>query len=303
MDYNMVDVKYQVKKIAEMIGKKKYTALYGVPKNGLIVAALLSKETGIPLTGSIAHLGNRKNVLIVDDIIDSGKTIRNFSSYDCCALVSKISKNKLPKNIKYVCVYVKPTEWINWFWEDETKDKEDTVIRSLEQIGEDPKREGLLGTPGRVVRSYEKIYGGYKQKPEDILKTSFSSYYDEIILLKNIPLASTCEHHMLPFIGTCHIAYIPGKSGKVIGISKLARLMEIYARRLQIQEQLTLQIGEQLVKHLKPRAAAVIIQASHLCMGIRGVEKPGSSLVTSYMYGFFKTETAARAELFSLIKL
>lgn len=182
--------------------------------------------------------------------------------------------------------------------------KEDTIRCMLEDMGENPDREGLKDTPKRVVKSWDKLYSGYKQNPEDILKAKFScAYYDEMILLRNIPIFSTCEHHLLPFTGKCHIGYIPGKCGKVVGISKLARLMEMYARRAQIQEQLTMQIGEALVKYLKPKGVAVIIEASHMCMVARGVEKPGSSMVTSYMAGVFKNKPATRAELLSLIKL
>lgn len=183
--------------------------------------------------------------------------------------------------------------------------KEEEAVRAmLASIGEDPDREGLLDTPKRVIKSWDKLYGGYKQRPEDILKTKFScEYYDEMILLRNIPLYSMCEHHILPFTGKCHIGYIPGKCGKVVGISKLARLMEMYARRAQIQEKLTMQIGESLVKYIQPKGVAVIIEATHMCMTSRGVEKAGSSMVTSYMSGVFKTKQATRSELLSLIKL
>jgi len=304
MDYNIVEFEYQIKKLAKMVGKKKYSALYGIPKNGVIVASFLSKELGIPLLGSIQKLHKLKDILVVDDIVDSGKTITKFSNYDCLTVISKVKKSQLPKNVKYVAVYAEPTDWINWFWENETVDKEDTVARCLEQIGENSRREGLLDTPRRVVKSWDKLYGGYKQNPEDILKTNFScEYYDEVILLRNIPLYSMCEHHLLPFTGKCHIGYIPGKCGKVVGISKLARLMEIYARRAQIQEQLTMQIGQSLVKHLKPRGVVVIIEATHMCMTARGVEKAGSSMVTSYMHGCFKDEPSARQEVLNLIKL
>jgi GTP cyclohydrolase I len=183
--------------------------------------------------------------------------------------------------------------------------KEEEAVRAmLASIGEDPDREGLLDTPKRVIKSWDKLYGGYKQRPEDILKTKFScEYYDEMILLRNIPLYSMCEHHILPFTGKCHIGYIPGKCGKVVGISKLARLMEMYARRAQIQEKLTMQIGESLVKYIQPKGVAVIIEATHMCMTARGVEKAGSSMVTSFMSGVFKTKQATRSELLSLIKL
>ena len=301
MEYSLDVVQKQIKRLAKKLLALKYDCLYGIPKNGVIVATMLSKELRIPLTDKLSM--NRKT-LIVDDVIDTGKTIEKYSKlYDCCALISKKPKSRLSKRIKYVQAYCKATEWIKWFWEDEQKDKEDTILRQIEQIGEDASREGLKETPSRVVRSFEKLYGGYKQSPKDVLKTTFSSRYDEIVLLRDIPLFSTCEHHLLPFTGICHIAYIPGKSGRVVGISKMARLMEVFARRMQIQEQLTVQIGEELVKNLEPKGVAVIIKAAHLCMAARGVEKPGSSMVTSYVYGAFKKDMSARQELLSLIKL
>jgi len=176
------------------------------------------------------------------------------------------------------------------------------VIRyTLAAIGEDPDREGLLNTPKRVIKSWNELYAGYKQKPEDVLTTFAADGYDQIVLLKDIEMFSMCEHHMLPFYGKAHVAYIPGD--KVIGISKLARLVDIYARRLQIQERIGEQVTTALMEILKPKAAACIIEASHMCMRMRGVSKQHSTMVTSSLKGVFMTDASAKAELFTLIKL
>lgn len=167
-------------------------------------------------------------------------------------------------------------------------------------LGEDPNREGLKDTPDRVVRMWDEIFSGYDQRPEDLLKTDFSAdTYDEIVLVKDIPFYSHCEHHMVPFFGVAHVAYIP--IDRVVGISKLARLVDCYAKRLQIQERLTKQVAEDIMKYVKPLGAAVIIEAEHLCMTMRGVKKPGAKTVTSSMLGAFRDVASARSELLTLI--
>ena len=177
-----------------------------------------------------------------------------------------------------------PNEWIKFPWEKDAG-IEENIVRILQFIGEDPKREGLLDTPKRVVRSWDKLYGGYKENPKDILKTTFNENYDEMVLLKDIELYSTCEHHLLPFYGKIHIAYIPDK--KVVGISKLARLAECFSRRLQIQERLVNQIADALQEILQPKGVAVICEAKHFCMTSRGIEKQNSNMITSALRGAF----------------
>lgn len=177
--------------------------------------------------------------------------------------------------------------------------QEDAIRGIFKFIGEDPTREGLIDTPKRIVKSWNELYKGYSQKPEDIL-TVFEEDCDEIVLLKNIELYSMCEHHNLPFIGKAHVAYLPDK--RVIGISKLARLVDIYARRMQIQERIGNQVTEALMKHLKPLGAACVIEAQHLCMQMRGVGKQNSVMVTSSMKGAFMEKGEARQELLQLIK-
>ena len=175
----------------------------------------------------------------------------------------------------------------------------DAIKTILLRIGEDPNREGLQETPKRVVESYREIYGGYGVDVEKLFKTFEDGACDEMVLLKDIEFYSVCEHHMQPFFGKAHIAYIP--NGKVIGVSKLARVLDAYARRLQIQERLTKEVVAALDGHLKPNGSACVIEAKHFCMVCRGVHKQNSTMVTSELTGVFR-EAAVRAELFSLIR-
>lgn len=177
---------------------------------------------------------------------------------------------------------------------------ENAVVNLLLSIGENPAREGLVDTPRRVAKSYLKLFEGYRQKPEDLLTVFDADGYDQIVLLKDVEFYSTCEHHMLSFAGRAHVAYLPGK--KIVGISKLARLVDMYARRLQIQERICDQVTEALMTHLQPRGAACLIEAAHLCMRARGVEKQSSVMVTSSLKGIFLTDQSARAELMTLMK-
>ena len=169
-------------------------------------------------------------------------------------------------------------------------------------IGEDPEREGLLNTPARVARMYEEIFAGLNTQPRELLNVTFSENHDELVLVRDIPFYSMCEHHFLPFYGMAHVAYIP-KGGKVVGISKLARVTEAFARHPQLQERLTSQIADCLFEELQPYGVMVILQAEHMCMTMRGVEKPGSKTVTSAVRGIFETNDATRAELLSLLNM
>ncbi|PIP20501.1 MAG: GTP cyclohydrolase I FolE [Candidatus Omnitrophica bacterium CG23_combo_of_CG06-09_8_20_14_all_40_11] len=183
------------------------------------------------------------------------------------------------------------------------KKKIEKAIREiLEAIGEDLKRKDLLDTPRRVAEMYEEIFSGMKQDPEKELEVVLDQKHDEIILLKNISLYSVCEHHLTPFMGRAHIAYIP-KGGRVTGLSKLARVVDILSHRPQIQERLTTQIAEIIMSKLKPQGCMVVIEAEHLCMSFRGVKKPGVLTVTSAVRGIFKENEKTRAETLSLIKL
>jgi GTP cyclohydrolase I len=180
-------------------------------------------------------------------------------------------------------------------------DAEDAVRTLIRWAGDDPTREGLRGTPDRVVRAYREFFGGYDLDPQSVLKRTFEETdgYDEMIVLKDIRFESHCEHHLAPIIGRAHIAYLPSK--RVVGISKLARLLDVYAKRLQIQEKLTAQIANTLNDVLQPRGVAVVIDASHQCMTTRGVHKPGTSMVTSRMLGAFRTDASTRREFLAFI--
>jgi GTP cyclohydrolase I len=182
-------------------------------------------------------------------------------------------------------------------------DREEALeaVRTLIQyIGDDPEREGLLDTPERVVRSFDEIYSGYLQNPTQILQRTFSTNSSEMVVLSNIELYSTCEHHMLPFIGKCHIGYIPDQ--RVIGLSKLARMMEAFTRRLQIQEELTQQIADSLYTQVHALGVAVMIEAKHLCMSCRGINKQQSTMITSTMLGQFKENQDLKREFFRSIR-
>ncbi|MGW9404387.1 GTP cyclohydrolase I FolE [Arthrobacter sp. NPDC055585] len=174
------------------------------------------------------------------------------------------------------------------------------VREILLAIGEDPDRDGLKETPARVAKSYAEIFAGLHQSPSDLLATTFDLDHEEMVLVKDIPFYSTCEHHLVPFHGSAHIGYIPSHDGKVTGLSKLARLVDVYARRPQVQERLTTQIVDALMDNLQPVGAIVVIECEHLCMSMRGVRKPGAKTVTSAVRGQLR-ETATRAEAMSLI--
>ncbi len=179
---------------------------------------------------------------------------------------------------------------------------EKAVRTLISFVGEDPNREGLLDTPKRVVKAYQDWYGGYNQDPKEVLNKTFSEIegYDEIIMLKDIRVESHCEHHMAPFIGSAHVAYLPNK--RVVGISKLARITRIFSKRMQVQEKLTAEIANCLQQVLKPRGVAVVIEAQHECMTTRGINEPGISMVTSQLLGKFRTDASTRKEFYSMIQ-
>ncbi|MCS5674372.1 MAG: GTP cyclohydrolase I FolE [Acidimicrobiales bacterium] len=174
------------------------------------------------------------------------------------------------------------------------------VVEILEAIGEDPQREGLLRTPERVANMYAEVFAGLREDPEHHLEVQFEAEHDEMVMVRDIPFYSMCEHHLLPFVGQAHVAYVPGEAGKITGLSKLARLVEAYARRPQVQERLTSQVADKLMEVLDPRGALVVVEAEHHCMSMRGVRKPGSLTITSAVRGIFLSD-ATRAEALQLI--
>jgi GTP cyclohydrolase I len=178
---------------------------------------------------------------------------------------------------------------------------EAAVRELLLAVGEDPDREGLIRTPARVARAWREQFAGLYADPEEVLTTVFDEGHEEMVLVKDIEMASMCEHHLTPFHGVAHVGYIPNEKGQITGLSKLARLVDMYARRPQVQERMTSQIADALVRKLEPRGVIVIIEAEHLCMALRGVRKPGSRTVTSAVRGLFQSQTSTRSEALSLI--
>lgn len=258
--------------------------IYGIPRGGNYLVPGV-----VALTGCSVASHPKDATVFVDDVIDSGHTREKY-----CTLY--------PDAI-FLALYDKLANpglgWIVFPWEheEESMGPEENIRRLLEFIGEDPNREGLRDTPRRVLKSYGELFAGYSMSPKDVMTVFEEDGSDEMIVCKNIEMASSCEHHMLPFVGVAHVAYIPNK--KVIGLSKLARLVEIFARRLQIQERLTNQVADALMEHLQPLGAACIVEAKHLCMQCRGVNKQHSSMITSCLRGVFK-EQAVKDEFIKL---
>lgn len=262
---------------------------------------------GVPVAYALGECGRARGLLIdicddinecdfiLDDLIDSGNTRDRYADSGklFVALFSKVvSHNDLD-----------PSEWVVFPWEDvATEGAEDIPVRLLQYVGEDTARGGLLETPARFLKAWKFYTSGYDKKPDDLLKVfeDGAENYDEMVLVKDIPFYSQCEHHLAPFFGRAHIAYIP--DGKIVGLSKFSRLVDMYARRLQVQERLTNQIAEAINTHLKPKGVAVVLNARHMCMESRGVCQQGHSTTTSAMLGAFKDEHETRMEFLELIR-
>ena len=183
------------------------------------------------------------------------------------------------------------------------RERAEAAVRELLiAVGEDPDREGLVETPARVARAYEEVFAGLREDPKVHLEKSFSENHRELVLVRDLPIYSTCEHHLVPFYGEAHIGYIPGPEGKVTGLSKLARVADMYAKRPQVQERLTAQIADAIVDKLHASAVIVVIECEHLCMAMRGIRKPGATTTTSAVRGGFQKNAASRAEVLSLIR-
>lgn len=286
------DVRLAATALAE---RNEPAPVYGVPRGGLVPAALVSGMWGAPLLDT-----PEPGCLVVDDLIDSGSTRARFEDFKFDALYRKAHSPAGDQPLQ--------DGWVVFPWEQGTEDQvgpADAVRRLLQYIGEDPDRHGLLDTPARVVKALRETTSGYQLRAEDVLLTQFDQddveRYTGIVVLRGIPFISTCEHHMLPFVGTASVAYIPGDDGRIVGLSKLARLVDMYALRLQVQERLTVQIVNALVAHLAPRGAACVIRAEHSCMNIRGVKKHTGGMVTSELRGLFFDDVKARDELMHLI--
>ncbi len=268
--------------------------VYGIPTGGCFVAIELSKVLGIPLLDKPDH-----NTLIVDDLVDSGATMERYREAYCRATLYRKPHTPRLEGMSLVHSIREIDGWIKFPWEAE-HGPEDAVVRLLEWIGENPKRDGLLDTPKRVLKAMREMTEGLREEPELILERRFDLDHDEMVILKDIAFTSICEHHLLPFSGTAAVAYVPN-GGKVVGLSKLARLVLCYAKRPQVQERMAGQIADDLVKYLEPVGAACVLKAEHSCMACRGVKLSGASFVTSALRGVLKTDVAARAELMALI--
>lgn len=304
MYYSKKDMDQDIGVLAVALSGLNIKSIYGVPQGGVVPALALATLLGVPLIGDEKEISPW--TIIVDDIIDSGVTRERYPNNVFVSLVEKVGGKVVGVSRGTELTKAARTsplgEWVHFWWEKEaSKDLEDIPLRMLEAIGEDPKREGLVETPARVVKSWKELFAGYSQNPKTIIKSFEEDSSDEIVLLANIEFYSMCEHHMLPFFGKAHVAYLP--QGKVVGISKLARLLDVFARRLQIQERLCQDVTKTLMEELSPMGAACVIEATHFCMVARGVGKQNSVMVTSSLEGVFKDSAKSRQELFDLIRL
>jgi len=282
-------IDFKVKNLADRIDRHSSPMLvYGVPRGGIPIAYLL-KAHGFEVT----DLPSQADI-IVDDLIDSGDTQKHY-----VGLYGKPFYALLDKQTE--AIY--KDKWIVFPWEaSEEKSAEDIPIRLLQYIGEDITRGGLKETPKRFLKAWKDWTKGYFQKPEDVLKVfeDGAENYDEMIVVSDIPVYSHCEHHLAPFFGTAQVAYIPDK--KIVGLSKIVRLVEMFAKRLQVQERLTSQIADALQNSLKPQGVGVLIKCRHLCMESRGIECMGACTTTSALRGVFMDKTEVRNEFLRLVK-
>lgn len=268
--------------------------ILGISRGGLVPATLLSQKTNIPMKAvdpfsDVSEFVDKK-VLIVDDIYDSGRTLKYF-------------KDHLPKSEQFVLVTKEDKDsWIVFPWEteeDKTDGLEQSTVTLLRASGDDPTREGLLETPSRFAKAWRFLTNGYKENPKSVMKVFENPGMDQLVVVSNIDFYSLCEHHLAPFYGQVHVGYLP--NGKVLGVSKFARLTEIFARRLQIQERLTQEIAETIMNELQPRGVGVVVEAVHLCMRSRGVQKQNASMKTSVMLGDFRTNESLKQEFLAQI--
>lgn len=290
-----------VHELADMLCERNkgqvFRGIYGVPRGGHVVAALVSSLLGIDQLAE-----PRPGCLVVDDLIDSGATRERYAGHRFDALVCK--QDASPEDVRLRLPSVRG--WVVFPWEtDEATGPEDAVRRMIQFVGENPDRDGLRETPGRVLRAWKELTEGYGQDAQQVLATTFEQdegeAYDGIVVSRDIAFTSLCEHHLLPFTGTASVAYIPGEDGRIVGLSKLARVVELYARRFQVQERMTMQIAQAIDDALQPGGVAVVLEARHSCQELRGVRKVGSTMVTSEVRGAFR-DIAARAEVMNLLR-
>lgn len=285
--------KEECEQLANLISQgsysREYASVYGIPRGGTYVAMEIANLLDLPLVSVPDKL-----TIVVDDITDSGKTLNRYKEYDTAVLHRKEKSEAQPTySLRTV------DKWIAYPWEEEIGGIEDNIARIIEFVGDDPTREGVVETPKRVAKAYHQWFAGYHQDPKDVMKTFESANDDQIVVVKNIDFYSHCEHHIAPFYGQVHVGYLP--DGKVLGVSKFSRLVDVYARRLQIQETMTDQIAKSIMKYLQPKGVGVIVEGIHLCMRSRGVEKQNSVMTTSVMLGDFREKEGVRQEFLQLI--
>lgn len=288
MRLSWLDIESECKRLAARWQSASLSGVWGVPSGGSPVALIVSDLLEIPILDE-----PEQGCLIVDDLVDSGATLEPYVGAYVDALYRK---SHSPANIAPRATLA--DEWLIFPWEKDDGDPRDIVIRLLQYIGEDPTREGLVDTPKRVLKAFTEMTEGYRQDPGEILSTVFSEDYDQMVVLHDIEFVSMCEHHLQPFRGTAAVGYIP--DGQVVGLSKLARLVDVFARRLQVQERMTEQIASALETHLHPLGVAVYVEAHHSCMGNRGVRKHQGRMVTQKLTGAMRDNPAARSEFMGL---
>lgn len=287
------DLNTEADRIAET-WRGKVHSVFGIPTGGVPVALLVAQRLGVPMASEYI-MGT--GTLIVDDLIDTGATMSAYSGTDLtdAAFRKPWSPRKYANDARTI------DDWL-WFpWEHDEGDPHDAVTRILQFIGEDPTRDGLLETPKRVCKAMKEMTAGYQLDAGEILSKTFDVDHDDLIVLRGVSYWSLCEHHMLPFQGKVTVGYIPNKGARVVGLSKMARLVECFSKRLQVQERMTNQIAQAIEDHLDPLGVGVVVTGSHSCMSARGIQKDGT-MVTSCLMGKMKTDAALRAEFLDLAK-
>ena len=284
-----LEVRAEAERIATT-WRGRVETVYGVPQGGAPLAVMVSDLLNVPL---IQEPTIGMSTLVVDDLVDSGRTLREFfNHYKVDAAFRK------PHSPKHLAPDAKTIDdWLSFPWEKNHGAPTDGIVRLIEYIGEDPSRDGLQDTPERVLKAFKEMTVGYQADVASILSVSFDVHFDELVVVRNVPFVSLCEHHMLPFTGTATVGYVP--RSKIVGLSKLARLVDAYAKRLQVQERMTKQIADAMVEHIDPLGCGVVIRGNHSCMSNRGVHKNGE-MVTSSLQGVLRKDGNARSEFLAL---
>lgn len=285
------DIEDAAAMLAERHAGNGWDSVYGIPQGGAVPAVMVARHLNLPLLDEVNEA--TLSTLVVDDLVDSGVTASRFPAAQFDALYRKPHS---PTTHAPDAVNV--NGWAVFPWEADPEPT-DAIVRLLEHIGEDPTRDGLLDTPARVLKAMRELTAGYSADIEAILARQFDHHHDQMIVVTRIPFVSLCEHHLLPFTGHATVGYIPG-NGRVVGLSKLARIVDAYARRLQLQERLTDQVADALLTHLDPDGVGVVVTATHACLTHRGAQATGAAMTTSALHGAMRDKPEARAEFLAL---